>query len=118
MNANHVYKICSREAWDQALGDGAFVGSEIDRADGFIHFSSARQVAETAAKHFRGQIGLVIVAFDPADFGASLKWEPSRGGQLFPHLYGELDPKRAVWLDDLVLDDEGCPMIPERVSSC
>src|SRR6266700_2543927 len=85
-----VYKICPRTLWREAERDGVFRGAPVDCADGYIHFSTAEQVEETAAKHFAGERDLVLVAVDTAALGAALRWEPSRGGALFPHLYGEL----------------------------
>ncbi len=85
-----VYKICQKTQWQEALTTGAFHGSEVDRRDGYIHCSTAGQVAETARKHFSGQDDLMLVAIDPLRVGPALKWEPSRGGDLFPHLYGPL----------------------------
>ena len=87
-----IYKICPAALWREAERAGSFRGSAVDLRDGFIHFSSAAQVAETAAKHFAGQHDLVLLRVDAARLGAALKWEPSRGGALFPHLYGDLDP--------------------------
>ena len=86
-----VYKICPAPLWLEAERIGEFQGSEADRRDGFIHFSTAEQVSETAAKHFAGQSDLVLVSIDTSKLGNRLKWEPSRGGVLFPHLYGSLD---------------------------
>ena len=86
----HVYKICSTALWREAERSGVFRGSDVDRHDGFIHFSTAAQVAETAAKHFSGQTDLLLVRINTAQLGEQLKWEWSRGGVLFPHLYGEL----------------------------
>jgi len=85
-----IYKICPRALWQEAERDGVFRGAPVDRADGYIHFSTAEQVRETAAKHFAGQDDLVLIAVDAAALGPALKWEPSRGGALFPHLYGDL----------------------------
>ena len=82
-------------------------------ADGFIHFSTAGQVAETAAKHFSGQSDLVLVAFDADDLGTELKWEPSRGGDLFPHLYRSLSVSEALWVRELPLDDTGAHVFPD-----
>ena len=90
-----IYKICTADEWRDAERAGAYRGSAVDRRDGFIHFSTAEQAAETAAKWFAGQHDLVLVAVDAAALGDRLKWEPSRGGALFPHLYGEL-PLAAV----------------------
>ena len=81
-----VYKICPRALWNQAERDGVFRGAPVDHADGFIHFSTAEQAAETAAKWFAGQRDLVLIAVDGDTLGPRLKWEPSRGGALFPHL--------------------------------
>ena len=85
----------------------ASAGAPIDLADGYIHFSTAAQVAETAAKHFFGQSGLVLVAIDPQTLGPALKWEVSRGGALFPHLYASLATADALWAKPLPLDAEG-----------
>ena len=81
-----VYKIVPAALWRDAQVAGAFRGAPVDLADGFIHFSTAGQARETAAKHFAGQEGLLLVAVDAAALGAALRWEPSRGGGLFPHL--------------------------------
>jgi uncharacterized protein (DUF952 family) len=85
-----IYKICSRAEWEAAVGNGVYRGSALDRADGFIHFSRPDQVDETRRKHFGGQQDLVRIGVDPGTLGAALRYEPSRGGALFPHLYGEL----------------------------
>ncbi|KGM30343.1 DUF952 domain-containing protein [Inquilinus limosus] len=85
-----IYKICSAAEWAAAEAAGAYRGSAVDHKDGFIHFSTAEQAEETAARHFAGRDGLVLVAVDPDRLGAALRWEPSRGGALFPHLYAEL----------------------------
>jgi uncharacterized protein (DUF952 family) len=92
-----VYKICEREAWRAAEADGAFAGSDVDLRDGFIHFSTAAQVAETAAKHFAKQSGLMLVAADAAALGPALQWERSRGNDLFPHLYAALPLSAVRW---------------------
>jgi len=88
-----VYKICDREEWERALAQGVFTGSAVDRRDGFIHFSAAHQLRETARRHFAGRPDLVLLAVEAEILGADLKWEKSRGGDLFPHLYGLLDVK-------------------------
>lgn len=90
-----IYKICGRDAWQRAEAAGAFRGNADDIRDGFIHFSAADQLAGTLERHFAGQDDLVLVAVDADRLGAALKWEPSRGGALFPHLYGVL-PMSAV----------------------
>ena len=90
-----IYKILPREEWEQAKADGRFGGSAVDVADGYIHFSTAGQAAETLAKHFAGRTNLMLLAVEAEALGPALKWEPSRGGALFPHLYGSL-PVEAV----------------------
>ncbi len=87
-----IYKILPAEMWEQARREGLFRGAPVDLADGFIHFSTAEQVAGTAAKHFAGQTNLMLLAVDATALDNSvLKWEPSRGGALFPHLYSDMD---------------------------
>jgi uncharacterized protein (DUF952 family) len=102
-----IYKLLSAAAWHDAEASGSFTGAPIDLADGYIHFSTATQIAETAAKHFSGQRGLVLVAIDPQTLGPALKWEVSRGGALFPHLYASLATADALWAKPLPLDAEG-----------
>lgn len=85
-----IYKIISAPEWRAAEAEGVFHGAAIDLADGYIHFSAAEQVAETAAKHFAGKSDLVLVSIDADRLGDALKWEVSRGGALFPHLYAPL----------------------------
>ncbi len=85
-----IYKILSRTEWREAMASGVFEGSQVDLRDRFIHFSTASQLAETARLHFGGQADLVLLAVPTEALGATLKWEPSRGGALFPHLYGSL----------------------------
>ncbi len=108
-----ILKILERDAWRSACRDGHYRGSQDDMRDGFIHFSAPRQVAATAAKYFSGKADLVIVAFDETALGDMLKWEPSRGGDLFPHLYGPLPTALALWEEPLPLDGDGMPIIPE-----
>jgi uncharacterized protein (DUF952 family) len=107
-----IYKICEVTQWAQAEHDGEFRGSAVDYADGYIHFSTAEQVAATAAKHFAGMSGLVMVAVAADDLGAALKWETSRGGALFPHLYGALPLTAVRWVKPLRLDDDGRHVLP------
>jgi uncharacterized protein (DUF952 family) len=107
-----VYKICPAALWREAERIGAFRGSPADLRDGFIHFSTAAQAAETAAKHFAGQRDLVLLRVDAAKLGGQLKWEPSRGGALFPHLYGRLDLAAVVRADPLPLDIDGRHKFP------
>jgi uncharacterized protein (DUF952 family) len=107
-----VYKILEEAAWGDAIGQGAFHGASIDLADGFIHLSAADQVVETAARHFAGREGLVLVAFDAAHFGSALVWEVSRGGALFPHLYGVLPVNAALWVKPLPVGADGRHVFP------
>ena len=102
-----IYKICPRELWQEAEQLGRFDGASIDLADGFIHFSTAEQAKETAAKHFAGQDDLVLVAVDGGRLGAALKYEVSRGGALFPHLYAPLDLAAVLWVKPLPLGASG-----------
>jgi len=90
-----IYKLADRTEWTQARTSGAYAGSAVDRADGYIHMSTAAQLAETARRHYAGRDGLVLAAIDPTALGEALRWEASRGGDLFPHLYGPL-PLSAV----------------------
>lgn len=114
MAARIVYKICSRAAWDQAVARGAYDGSDSDRRDGFIHLSDHVQVRETAAKHFSDQHDLVLVALDEAALGPALRYEPSRGGALFPHYYGALPVSAALWVEALPLDRAGRHVLPSH----
>lgn len=102
-----VYKIVPAALWAQAMRDGVFFGAPVDQADGFIHFSAAHQVAETAAKHFAQERDLLLVAVEASVLGEALRWEASRGGDLFPHLYAPLDPARASWAKPLPLRADG-----------
>ncbi len=112
-----IFKIVARSDWERACRDGLYRGSPDDMRDGFIHFSAPDQVIGTAAKHFRGQADLLLVAFDEKEFGEALKWEKSRGGALFPHLYGTVSTKLAVWEKSLALGEDGVPEIPELIAS-
>jgi uncharacterized protein (DUF952 family) len=85
-----IYKVCAAREWSDAVAAGVYRGSEVDRRDGFIHFSTEAQLSETLSRHFAGQRDLVLVEVDAGALGTALRWEPSRAGQLFPHLYGEL----------------------------
>ena len=111
-----IYKICSASAWREAERQGAFRGSADDKRDGFIHFSTASQLAGTVAKHFAGQTGLFLIAVDSDVLGDALRWEPSRGGDLFPHLYGELDTGMVLDFRDLRVRSDGSHDIPELAS--
>jgi uncharacterized protein (DUF952 family) len=110
-----IYKICTAAEWREAERAGAYGGSEVDRRDGFIHFSTAEQAAETASKWVAGQHDLVLVAVDGDKLGARLTWEPSRGGALFPHLYGELELGAVLRVDPLPLDANGRHVFPKPV---
>ena len=110
-----IFKIISAAEWQAAERAGAFKGAGIDLSDGFIHFSTAEQAAETAAKHFAGQRDLVLVAVDAEPLGAALKWEVSRGGQLFPHLYANLATRDVTWVKPLPLDASGKHCFPIQV---
>ena len=108
-----VYKLVDRASWHAAPPAASFAGSAADARDGFIHFSTAAQLRETAARHFAGQSDLLLVAVEATSLGEALRWEPSRGGELFPHLYGPL-PLRAVrWATELMLDATGCHVFPD-----
>ena len=108
-----IYKICAAALWREAERARVFRGAGIDARDGFIHFSTAAQVAETAAKHFAGDADLVLVAVDTHALGAALQWEPSRGGALFPHLYGALPLEAVRWVKPLPLGADGRHVFPE-----
>jgi uncharacterized protein (DUF952 family) len=108
-----IYKIAPRAQWADAEAAGVFEGAPIDLADGFIHFSTAAQAKETAAKHFAGQADLLLIAVDKAKLGAALKYEVSRGGALFPHLYAPLELSAVVWVKDLPLGPDGAHEFPE-----
>lgn len=108
-----VYKILAADEWQAAKRAGSYAGSADDARDGFIHLSTADQLAGTAARHFRGKPGLVLVAFDAASLGPGLKWEPSRGGALFPHLYAVLPTAPALRVEPLPLDPDGVPVLPQ-----
>lgn len=112
-----IYKLCPRDLWLEAEAQGHFAGAPIDHADGFIHFSTAAQVAETAARHFAGAGDLVLVAIDGDALGEALRYEPSRGGALFPHLYGPLDLKAVRSVSDLPLGSDGRHLFPAEVGA-
>jgi uncharacterized protein (DUF952 family) len=102
-----VYKIVATEEWAEAEAAGVFTGAAIDRADGFIHFSTAEQATDTAAKWFAGRDDLTLAAVDAEALGKDLRWEPSRGGALFPHLYAALPMSAVVWSRPLKLGPDG-----------
>jgi uncharacterized protein (DUF952 family) len=108
-----IYKICGRPEWQAAEREGLYRGSEVDGRDGFIHFSTAAQTVETAEKHFAGQRDLMLIAVDAEALGAALRWEPSRGGALFPHLYGTMPLSVVRWAKSLPDEDGGKRQFPE-----
>jgi len=114
----HVYKIATRQAWSEACRCGTFGGSDDDIRHGFIHLSTSHQLAGTLAKHFSGKTDLVLITLDAATLGAALRWEPSRNGQLFPHLYAALPTAAARAVHALSMDAAGMPIVPEDVAEC
>jgi uncharacterized protein (DUF952 family) len=102
-----IYKICDSALWHAAERTGVFAGAPIDHADGFVHFSTAEQVAETAARHFADRADLLLVAVEAAALGPALRYELSRGGALFPHLYGSLPLSSVRWVKPLPLGPGG-----------
>jgi len=111
-----IYKICEQKAWLAAEHHGEFRGSEADARDGFIHFSTAAQLAGTAAKHFAGAADLLLVAVDADALGQELRWEGSRGGDLFPHLYAVLPLQAVRWTRPLADEVNGQRALPELPS--
>jgi uncharacterized protein (DUF952 family) len=108
-----IYKILPRGDWTAAHEAGRYEGSPLDLQDGFIHFSTAAQAQETARRHFAGQADLVVLEVEADDLGAALRWEPSRGGDLFPHLHGALDVALVRYVTEAPLDGEGIPQLGE-----
>jgi uncharacterized protein (DUF952 family) len=108
---SRVYKLLDGAAWRAALAAGVFEGAEIDRRDGYIHFSAADQAQETARLYFRGAADLMLLAVEAEALGPALKWEPSRGGALFPHLYGPLPVSAVAEARPLALDRDGVPQL-------
>jgi uncharacterized protein (DUF952 family) len=106
-----VYKIAARADWDAALRVGRFDGAAIDLRDGYIHLSTAAQAQATARLHFTGQAGLVLLKIDAAKLAPALTWEPSRGGDLFPHLYGPLDCALVETVTEIELNRGGTPQL-------
>jgi uncharacterized protein (DUF952 family) len=111
--ASTIYKICEAALWRKAERAGAFGGTPIDTRDGYIHFSTAEQAVETASKHFPGADDLILIAVAAEALGSALKWEPSRGGALFPHLYGALPLDTVLWARPLRLGPDGRHIFPE-----
>lgn len=110
-----VFKVATRAAWQAACRDGVFRGSDDDLRDGFVHLSARHQLLGTLERHFNGQADLVLISFKSADLGNALKWEPSRNGDLFPHLYAGLPTAAARAVYDLTLGADGVPLIPTDV---
>ena len=110
-----IYKISPRALWQEAETRGRFTGAPVDVADGFIHFSTAAQVAETAARHFAGQDDLLLVAVEGDRLGDALRYEASRGGDLFPHLYGDLPLSAVVSVEEMPLGPDGRHSFPEGI---
>lgn len=108
-----VYKIVPKELWQAARQAGVFRGAAIDLADGYIHFSTGPQAVATARLHFSGVAGLLLVAVDAARLGSALRYEPSRGGDLFPHLYGDVPMEAVLWEKPLPVGDDGAHVFPE-----
>ncbi len=106
-----IYKILPRAEWESAKAAGHYDGSVVDKRDGFIHFSTAEQAVETARRHFTGQVDLVVLKVPSEVLGEALKWEPSRGGELFPHLYGMLDANAVVAVTKAPLGKDGTPAL-------
>src|SRR3546814_10761057 len=107
-----IYHLARKPAWEDAARAGIYAGEIADRADGFLHFSTAQQVVESAARHRAGEADLVLLAVDPTALGDALRWEASRGGKLFPHLYGELPVAAVVWSRPLPLGPDGRHVFP------
>jgi uncharacterized protein (DUF952 family) len=107
-----IFKICTAAIWREFEASGRFAGAPIDLTDGYIHFSTAEQVVETAAKHFSAQTDLWLIAVDPALLGDALRHEVSRGGALFPHLYAPLTIDAVIWAKPMPLDADGKHVFP------
>ena len=106
-----IFKIVPAALWQSAEASGMFRGSPVDTRDGFIHCSTAAQVRETAARHFSGETGLLLVAVAADEL--DLRWEPSRGGGLFPHVYGDLPLASVRWVEPLPLGSGGSHLFPD-----
>ena len=110
-----IYHMCQEDEWRAAEVSGRYTGSSQDVADGFLHFSTAAQLRESAAKHRAGQTDLVLLTVDPSSLGSALKWEAARGGQLFPHLYGDLHLDALTRCDPLPLSPDGVHIFPKHI---
>ncbi len=107
-----IYRIVAADVWQRAEQSGSFTGTEHDVRDGFIHFSTAEQAAETAARHYAGQTNLLLLSVSVTRLGSALRWEPSRGGALFPHLYTDLPLSAVTRVDPLPLDADSRHVFP------
>ena len=107
-----IYHMCPADTWQEAMRTGVYRGTADDQRDGFIHFSTAEQIAESARRHRAGQTGLLLIAAESARLAERLKWEKSRAGDLFPHLYGPLDPAEAASVRPLPLGPDGEHLFP------
>ena len=114
LNNTIIFHMCTKNEWQAAEAAGFYGGSSQDVTDGFIHFSTADQILESAAKHHKGKQDLVLLSVDTETLGDILRWELARGGSLFPHLYGQLPIKAVIRADDLVLGPEGLHKLPEE----
>lgn len=110
-----IYKIVPRALWQEAEAEGIFKGAPIDHEDGYIHFSTVTQLGETAARYFADQEDLLLVTVRGTDLGDALRYEPSRGGDLFPHLYGALPLAAVLRVDPMPLDADGIPVVPDGI---
>ena len=107
-----IFHMCRREEWEAARPSGVYPGSSQDLQDGFIHFSTASQLPESARRHRAGQAGLVLLAADTPLLGDALRWEASRSGMLCPHVYGGLPVAAVRWTRDLPLGPDGVHVLP------
>jgi uncharacterized protein (DUF952 family) len=114
--SHKIYKIARAEDWIEAEKAGLFKGSADDLRDGFVHFSADHQLRATAERHFRGQTDLVLAAADADALGEALKWEVSRGGETFPHLYGALPMSAVLWSKPLPLGPDGHHRFPDEIA--
>ena len=115
MSKRLIYHMCKRTDWHKAQDSGFYQGSINDRADGFLHFSTAQQVAESAARHRSQVADLLLIIVDANNFGPALKWELSRADQLFPHLYGPLEVSKVIGICDLPLGEDGFHQFPDDI---
>lgn len=113
-----IFKVMPALEWQEACATGTYRGSADDLRDGFIHFSAAHQLRGTLEKYYTGQNNLVVIAVSEDDLGSALQWEPSRGGDLFPHLYASLETQTAQWFEPLDLGPDDVPAIPKRITTC